>query len=82
MSPAKKPAAKKKDESEEIVAPLAPKKGFDIDGHEIVDTLHAIPDKIVEETEELAEAADTDENSDEAELDEEEIDPFKDKWEQ
>ena len=66
---------KEKDE-EEVVIPKI-KKSLEF---EIPDPI--LPEKVLEETEEIVEVADEDEAADGPELDDEELNPFKDKWEE
>lgn len=73
---AKKINAKKTGDAEEVL-PVKIKKDFDLDSHESL-----IPDKIVEDPEVLEETEESAELGDEMELDEEELNPFKDKWEE
>lgn len=82
MSPAKRSAeknGKKTVEADEIVPPAKIKKDFDFEGHETADPA---PEKTEDGEDFEDEAGETDDLSDEAGLDDEEIDPFNDKWEE
>lgn len=78
----KKVASKKTAIETEEVPPVKIKKEkeFDFEGHEVI-----VPDKVVDPDAEETVAdplAESEALEDEVELDEEEINPFKDKWEE
>jgi len=72
----KKSKPKSAEEAEEIIPAKIKSREFDLEGHEIFSA-----DKI-EEPEALEEGEETDELAEGVELDDEEINPFKDKWEE
>jgi len=76
MAQAKKTNNKSKNAVEEV-PPIKIAKELDLDVGENV-----IPDKIIDDAELPEETEESDEPAEGAELDEEEINPFKDKWEE
>jgi len=74
MQKTKKKPIKKAADVDEIV-PSKLKKEFDLEGHEI------FPIDKLDELDSPEEVDESDETVDTVELDEEEINPFKDKWE-